>query len=137
MYIHPINPIYIVYFQYSSDIQYSIISYLAVLDDVLEEAGNVVDLGEFLHVVTESRCHGVKEVTVSRCEEIRGPWLTDSVRPLSLCIYCAEFVQLACASSTAAQPPAGCWRDLTTLLLSLYNGSKLHLNLLLKDVKTV
>ena len=35
------------------------VHHLAVLDDVLEEAGNVVDLGEFLHFVTESGCEGV------------------------------------------------------------------------------
>ena len=45
------------------------VPHLAVLDDALEEAGNVVYLCEFLHVVTESRSHGVR-----RCE-VRG-WLT-------------------------------------------------------------
>ena len=39
------------------------VHYLAVLDDVLEEPGNVVYLSEFLH----------DGVTVSRCEEVRGP----------------------------------------------------------------
>ena len=74
------------------------VPHLAVLDDALEEAGNVVYLCEFLHVVTESRC-----------EEMRGPWLTDTARPLT--IYWAEFLQLACLSpaqccSTAASAPA-------------------------------
>ena len=40
-----------------------LLDHLAVLDDVLEEPGNVVYLCEFLH-----DC-----VTVSRCDEVRGP----------------------------------------------------------------